>query len=68
MDQGIAGGRLGGLARAAADSFPHARKLRGQDGELSLELSVRLTECLNRLLLDQDERPDCGWVRQSVGI
>ena len=43
----VTGRRLGGVARAAADSLPQAGQLGGQGGELATELVVLPPESLN---------------------
>ena len=55
----IAGGRLGGVARAAADLLPQAGQFGSQGGEFAAEL-------LDLLLLGQDELSGLGWPRQPI--
>jgi hypothetical protein len=64
----IAGGRFGGVARAAADSLPQVRQLGGQGGELVAEFVVLLPESLNLLLLSQDQLSGTCRPRQPVRI
>ena len=47
----VTGGRLGGVARAAADPLPQAGQFGRQGGELRTELLVLLSESLNLLQL-----------------
>jgi hypothetical protein len=64
----IAGGRFGGVARAAADPLPQVRQLGGQGGELVAEFVVLLPESLNLLLLSEDQRSDAGWCCQPISF
>ena len=54
-------GRLGGVARAAADPLPQLGQFDSQGGELAAEL-------LNLLLLDQDELSGLGWPQQPISV
>ena len=55
----IAGGRFGGIARAAADPLPQAGQFGSQSGELG-------TQLLDLLLLSQQQRTNSNWCRQPV--
>ena len=59
-------GRIGGVARAAADPLPHTGQFAGQGGELAAELIVLLFESLNLLLLSEDQRSDTGWCCKPI--
>jgi len=62
----VTGGRLGRVARAAADPLPQAGQFAGQGGELAAELIVLLSESLNLLLLSEDQRSDADWCCQPI--
>jgi hypothetical protein len=62
----VTGGRLGRVARAAADPLPQAGQFGRQGGELRTELLVLLSESLNLLLLSEDQRSDAGWCCQPI--
>ena len=62
----IAGGRFGGVARAAADPLPQAGQFGSQGGELAAELIVLLPESQNLLLLNENQRSDAGWCCQPI--
>jgi hypothetical protein len=57
----VTGGRLGGVAGAAADPLPQVGQLGRQGGESAAQL-------LDLLLLSQDERPRIGWPLQPVRV
>ena len=57
----IAGGRLGGVARAAADQLPQLGQFDSQGGELAAEL-------LDLLLLGQDELSGLGWPQLPIRV
>ena len=57
--RGFTGGKIGGVARAAADPLPQTGQLPRQGGELSAEL-------LDLQLLSRDEGSDGSWSRQPV--
>jgi hypothetical protein len=62
----IAGGRFGGVARAAADLLPQAGQFGSQGGELAAELLDLLLLGLQLSLLVQDEGSDGSWSRLPV--
>ena len=62
----VTGGRLGRVARAAADPLSQARQLGSQGGELVAELLDLMLLGLQLSLLVQDEGPDCSWSRLPV--
>jgi hypothetical protein len=54
-------GRLGGVARAAADPLPQLGQFDSQGGELAAVL-------LNLLLLGRDELSGLGWPQQPISV
>ena len=62
----IAGGRFGGVARAAANPLEQAGQFGSQGGELAAELLDLLLLGLQLSLLNQDEGSDGSWSRLPV--
>jgi hypothetical protein len=60
------GGRLGGVARCAAEQLPQAGQFARSNGELCSQLLIYLLDCLGLLLLGQDQRSDAGWSHLPV--